>query len=123
MKTLSDIPEEKKVQSETNILQNEDIPVPEESENNQEIIPDWSGTVIEAELIFNTELFNGLDTVRYRSNGLPFTGRMRILNARGQMEGEVDLLNGHLHGEEIFYRRFRKCSGEKLWSHGKPTRN
>jgi hypothetical protein len=123
VRTLSDIPEGEKVQSETNILQNEDIPVPEESENNQEIIPDWSGTVAEAELIFNTELFNGLDTVRYRSNGLPFTGRMRILNARGQMEGEVDLLNGHLHGEEIFYDASGNVKERNFWSRGKPTRN
>ena len=123
VKTLADISEEEKVQSETNILQNEDIPVSKESENNIEIIPDWSGTVAEAELIFNAQLFNGLETVSYRSNGLPFTGRMRILNASGQMKGEVDLLNGHLHGEEIFYDASGNVIERNFWSRGKPTRN
>ena len=123
VRTPADIPLEKTFQPETIINQNDDPLVSGESENNQEIIPDWSGTVAEAELIFNTELFNGLDTVRYRSNGLPFTGRMRILNARGQVEGEVDLLNGHLHGEEIFYDAFGNVTERNFWSYGEPTRN
>ena len=56
----------------------------------------------EAEAFFITELVNGLDTVRLRTSGMPFTGRMRIVNSAGQAKGEVNLLNGRCMDRKFF---------------------
>ena len=81
--------------------------------------PDWTGTVSEAESFFITELIDGLDTVRLRSNGIPFSGKMRIMNQSGQAQGEVNLLNGRMHGEEIFYGESGDIVEKNFWENGR----
>ena len=81
---------------------------------------DWVGTVSEAEAVFITELIDGIDTIRIRQDGTPFTGSMRILNAQGLAQGEVNLLNGRLHGEEIFFDRTGEITERNFWDNGRP---
>ena len=81
---------------------------------------DWEGTVSEAEAVFITELIDGIDTIRIRQGGAPFTGSMRILNAQGLAQGEVNLLNGRLHGEEIFFDRTGEITERNFWDNGRP---
>ena len=85
--------------------------------------PDWSGTVAEAEGEFITELINGIDTVRSRSGGIPFSGRMQIVDTQGRVQGEVNLIEGRLHGEEIFYNRSGEIVEKNLWSNGRKIGN
>ena len=81
---------------------------------------DWVGTVSEAEAVFITELIDGIDTIRIRQSGAPFTGSMRILNSQGLAQGEVNLLNGRLHGEEIFFDRTGEITERNFWDNGRP---
>ena len=83
-------------------------------------VVDWEGTVSEAEAVFITELIDGIDTIRIRQGGAPFTGSMRILNAQGLAQGEVNLLNGRLHGEEIFFDRTGEITERNFWDNGRP---
>ena len=85
--------------------------------------PDWSGTVAEAEREFTTDLINGIDTVRSRSGGIPFTGRMQIVDTQGRVQGEVNLVQGRLHGAEIFYDRSGEIVEKNLWSNGRKIGN
>jgi len=80
--------------------------------------PDWSGTVAEADARYITELIDGIDTVSDRASGVPFTGKMRILNAAGKVQGEVNLLNGRLHGEEVFYDLSGNVIETNTWVEG-----
>lgn len=81
--------------------------------------PDWSGTVAEADARFITELIDGIDTVSDRASRVPFTGKMRILNAAGKVQGEVNLLDGRLHGEEVFYDLSGKVIETNTWVEGR----
>jgi hypothetical protein len=85
--------------------------------------PDWSGTAAEAEREFMTELVNGIDTVRRRSDGIPFSGRMEILDSNGNLLGEVNLVDGRLHGEEVFYNNSGEIIEKNLWSNGRKVGN
>jgi hypothetical protein len=85
--------------------------------------PDWSGTAAEAEREFMTELVNGIDTIRRRSDGIPFTGRMEILDSSGNLLGEVNLVDGRLHGEEVFYNNSGEIIEKNLWSNGRKVGN
>ena len=85
--------------------------------------PDWSGTAAEAEREFTTELINGIDTVRRRSDGVPFSGRMEILDSNGNLLGEVNLVDGRLHGEEVFYNNSGEIIERNLWSNGRKVGN
>lgn len=85
--------------------------------------PDWSGTAAEADREFLTELVNGIDTVRRRSDGIPFSGRMEILDSNGNILGEVNLLDGRLHGEEVFYNYTGEIIEKNLWSNGRKISN
>ena len=87
---------------------------------NEPNVPDWIGTVAEAEIFFKTALVEGIDTIHYRSSDLPFTGRMRITDDRGQPQGEVNLLNGRLHGEEIFFDVKGEITERNFWADGRP---
>ena len=84
----------------------------------ESISPDWTGTVAEAEAMFITELIDGIDTVSDRESRDPFTGKMRILNAAGKVQGEVNLLNGRLHGDEVFYDDSGKVVETNTWFEG-----
>ena len=90
-----------------------------EGENDSKV-PDWVGTVAEAEIFFKTDLVDGIDTIHYRSSGVPFTGRMRITDDRGMSQGEVNLLNGRLHGEEIFFDVNGEITEKNFWADGRP---
>jgi hypothetical protein len=79
----------------------------------------WTGTVEQAEIHFSTELINGIDTVRDAKSKIPFSGKMQILNSDGTLIGEVNLLNGQLHGEEIFLNDQGIITERNLWENGK----
>ena len=93
------------------------------SPSNKEEKPDWSGTAANAEREFLTELVDGIDTVRRRSDGIPFSGRMEILDSNGNILGQVNLLDGRLHGEEVFYNNTGEIIEKNLWSNGRKIGN
>jgi len=93
------------------------------SPSNENEKPDWSGTAAEAEREFMTELVNGIDTVRRRSDGISFSGRMEILDSNGNPLGEVNLVDGRLHGEEVFYNNSGEIIEKNLWSNGRKVGN
>ncbi len=78
----------------------------------------WTGTVAEAEEQFITELINGIDTVRDANSQQPFSGRMQILNQSGSLIGEVNLLDGRLHGEETFMSESGVVTERNIWKKG-----
>ena len=118
---------------EVNLLTEAENLAPEETqdeESSQSFSPskekeksDWSGTAAEAEREFMTELVNGIDTVRRRSDGVAFSGRMEILDSSGNLLGEVNLVDGRLHGEEVFYNNSGEIIEKNLWSNGRKVGN
>ena len=78
----------------------------------------WTGTVSEAEEQFTTDTVNGIDIVKDINSLIPFTGKMQILNKNGSILGEVNLLNGKLHGEEIILDETGIIVERYLWNNG-----
>lgn len=78
----------------------------------------WRGTASDAESQFLTELINGLDTIKERSTKQPFSGKMMIIGSNNELEGELNLLNGVLHGKEIFFDSSGKIVEENIWENG-----
>lgn len=81
----------------------------------------WTGTVSEAEDQFDTNLINGIDTVSDSESKQPFSGKMQILNLNGNLIGEVNLLDGQLHGEEVFINEAGVITERNLWEKGVRT--
>jgi antitoxin component YwqK of YwqJK toxin-antitoxin module len=69
--------------------------------------------------MFVTVLNDGIDTIIKRQSGSPFTGRMRIINEKGYIKGEVYLLKGQLHGEEIIFNKTGEISERIFWDNGR----
>jgi hypothetical protein len=82
----------------------------------------WEGDRMEAELQFVTYLVDGLDTIFHKQTKIPFTGKMRVLDASGNLLGELGVLNGRMHGEEIFFDPDGNVSGGQLWANGEKIR-
>jgi hypothetical protein len=82
----------------------------------------WEGNRMEAELQFVTYLVDGIDTIFHKQTKIPFTGKMRVLDANGNLLGELGVLNGQMHGEEIFFDPNGNLSGGQLWTNGKRVR-
>jgi antitoxin component YwqK of YwqJK toxin-antitoxin module len=78
----------------------------------------WTGTVSEAEEQFTTNTVNGIDIVKDVNSQVPFTGKMQILNKNGSILGEVNLLDGKLHGEEIILDDTGIIVERYLWNKG-----
>ena len=94
------------------------IPAPDPSKHEGNDSNIWTGTVEQAEIHFITELIDGIDTVRDAKSKIPFTGKMKILNLDGILIGEVNLLNGQLHGEEIFLNEKGIITERNIWGNG-----
>jgi hypothetical protein len=86
--------------------------------SNQKSLNVWTGTVAEAEKQFITELINGIDTVIDANSNQPFSGKMQILNQNGSLMGEVNLLDGQLHGEETFMSETGVVTEKNIWEKG-----
>ena len=106
----------------------QELTIPEEKDSKEKINLDfskhktsdaWRGTAADAEAQFTTELLNGLDTIKERDSNLPFSGKMLIVDQNGLLEGELNLLNGVLHGKEIFFDSNGKVLEENLWENGR----
>ena len=106
----------------------QELTIPEEKDPKEKINMDfsknetskaWRGTAADAEAQFTTELLNGLDTIKERDSNLPFSGKMLIVDQNGLLEGELNLLNGVLHGKEIFFDSNGKVLEENLWENGR----
>jgi hypothetical protein len=106
----------------------QELTIPEEKDPKEKINLDfsknetsdaWRGTAADAEAQFITELLNGLDTIKERDSNLPFSGKMLIVDQNGLLEGELNLLNGVLHGKEIFFDSNGKVLEENLWENGR----
>ena len=82
----------------------------------------WEGNWMEAEKEFVTYLIDGVDTIFHKNTRSPFTGKMRVLDAGGTPLGELELLNGRMHGEEVFFGPDGSVSTTQVWSRGKRTR-
>lgn len=78
----------------------------------------WTGTVAQAEEQFTTELINGIDTVKNSKSKIPFSGKMQILDPKGNLIGEVNLLDGQLHGEEVFINEAGVITEKNKWEKG-----
>ena len=78
----------------------------------------WTGTVNEAENQFVTDLIDGIDTVSDAKTKIPFTGKMQILDQEGSLIGEVNLIDGRLHGEEIFMDETGTITERNIWEKG-----
>ena len=76
---------------------------------------------MEAELKFVTYLIDGIDTIFHKESQVPFTGKMRVLDAGGTPLGKLELLNGRMHGEEVFFDPNGNVSATQVWSQGKRT--
>jgi antitoxin component YwqK of YwqJK toxin-antitoxin module len=74
--------------------------------------------VSEAEEQFTTNTVNGIDIVKDVNSQVPFTGKMQILNKNGSILGEVNLLDGKLHGEEIILDDTGIIVERYLWNKG-----
>ena len=79
----------------------------------------WSGTVEEVERDFKTELIDGIDTIFDQKSGQPFTGKLKILTNNGVLRGEVQLLNGKMHGDEIEFDEAGIEISRTKWIEGK----
>ena len=98
------------------------VEISKEDEKDDELGPaDWVGTKAEAEATFETFFIDGFDTILDRLNGVPFSGRMRVLDEDGNAKGEVNFLNGRLHGEEIFYNGNGDVVERNFWSNDRPA--
>ena len=82
----------------------------------------WAGTVDEVEIKFITKLMDGVDTIFDRNTNRAYTGRMRILDNSGKINGELELLNGRMHGEELYFED-GKVIEKNLWGDGKFIKN
>ncbi len=51
----------------------------------------WTGTVDEVENMFVTKLIDGIDTILIRDSNKRYSGKMRILDASGEITGELQL--------------------------------
>jgi hypothetical protein len=82
----------------------------------------WEGNRMEAELQFVTYLVDGIDTIFHRQTKIPFSGKMRVLDPSGAAIGSLEVLNGRMHGEEVFFDPNGNVSSTQVWSQGKRTR-
>ena len=70
------------------------------SENEDDV---WTGTTQDVETIFETKLIEGIDTVLYRKSNRRFSGKMKIVDSTGNRKGELELVNGRMNGEELYF--------------------
>ena len=82
----------------------------------------WTGTPKEAEISFDTKLVNGIDTVFEKGTNQPFSGKMIILNDLGSKNGELELKNGKMHGEELYFEN-GELTEKNLWKNGRFIKN
>jgi hypothetical protein len=78
----------------------------------------WTGTVEEAEKLFFTETIGGIDIVKDVETKTPFTGKMQIIKKNGSLLGEVNLLDGKLHGEEMILDEKGTVVERYFWNKG-----
>ena len=103
--------------TETNKIEEITTPGNEISESNV-----WTGTVREAEIAFQTKLIEGIDTVFDRKTDRRFSGKMEIVDSSGVKKGELELVNGRMNGEELFYENGELVE-KYLWENGKFVRS
>lgn len=82
----------------------------------------WTGTVDEVENMFVTKLIDGIDTILIRDSNKRYSGKMRILDASGEITGELQLLDGRMEGEELYYEN-GKLVEKNLWENGQFIKN
>lgn len=82
----------------------------------------WEGNRMDAEMQFVTYLIDGVDTIFHRQTKIPFTGKMRVLDPSGVATGELEVLNGRMHGEEVFFDPNGNISATHVWYQGKITK-
>ena len=85
------------------------------SENEDDV---WTGTTQDVETIFETKLIEGIDTVLYRKTNRRFSGKMKIVDSTGNRKGELELVNGRMNGEELYFEN-EKLVEKNLWNKGK----
>ena len=78
----------------------------------------WVGTVDEVEINFVNKLVDGVDTIFGRSSNSEYTGKMRILDNTGRINGELELLDGRMNGEELYFENGNLIE-KNLWENGK----
>ncbi len=83
---------------------------------------EWKGTVEEAEKAFTTSVEKGFDVVRDRESKKSITGTLTIEDTNGNLKGKVELKDGKLNGEEIFYDATGKIVEKNYWIAGKPSK-
>ena len=81
--------------------------------------PDWTGTIIEAEVTFNSNIINGVETLTYKADGTLFTGIMKFVYDSGKTQGFMHLRDGVLHGESISLDSDGNLIEKEFWESGK----
>jgi antitoxin component YwqK of YwqJK toxin-antitoxin module len=105
-----------------------DIQTPQEEISSSNKLSDtdekdiWTGTVDEVENMFVTKLIDGIDTILIRDSNKRYSGKMRILDASGEITGELHLLDGRMNGEELYYES-GKLVEKNLWENGQFIKN
>ena len=82
----------------------------------------WTGTVDEVENMFVTKLIEGIDTILIRDSNKRYSGKMRILDSSGEITGELQLQDGRMNGEELYYEN-GKLVEKNLWENGQFIKN
>ena len=62
----------------------------------------WRGSEQQANAHFESKLEEGADVLYVRETGLPFSGKVVVLRPNGSSKGEMNLIRGRRHGEEIY---------------------
>jgi hypothetical protein len=113
----------------TDPVKDEDViilpkPQPEEppAVTSKEEVYIWTGTVEEVEIKFITKLIDGIDTIFDRNTNTAYSGKMRILDNSGKINGELDLQNGRMDGDELYFEN-GKLIEKNLWQNGKFIRS
>ena len=89
---------------------------------NSSVELEWRGTAEEAERAFTTSLEDEVDVVRDRESKKTITGTLTIVDSNGKLQGKVEVKDGKLHGEEIFYNTAGKIIETSYWVAGKRSK-
>ena len=79
----------------------------------------WSGTEKDSLSYFEPRIRGEVDAIHVKGTGEPFEGTITILLDNGSKRGQVSVVNGLLHGEEILWGEDGKVMERNRYENGK----